>query len=235
MKWFTSLAISLLMALSAMADPQIVGPDKVEPYKLVRLKAADLPEKAGVLWDVMPVGKADLASSSDRSTLEFVAPPGTYQVELLVATVGKDGIPILSRVRKPITIGNAPDPKPDPDPGPKPDPKPDPDPTPVPPAKAWVVVVEETSDAAAERGKILTDKNLSEYVKGKGWKVRVVDKDVKDSQGQVPADLRPYFALAGGKQLPQMFIVDQDGKVRFQGLAPKTAAEVLAILKKVGG
>jgi hypothetical protein len=117
-------AIVAILCLCAVAwgDPRIEGPDKVEPYKLVRLKAVDLPAKTGTLWRVYPPGKADLATVKDKLTLEFVAPPGAYTVELVAVSIDPDGVPILTSVQRTVTIGNGPGP----DPGPVP-------PDPVPP------------------------------------------------------------------------------------------------------
>jgi hypothetical protein len=102
-------------------------------------------------------------------------------------------------------------------------------------AKAWVVIIEETADALPERGRWLGDPELRKYVAAKGWRFRVADKDTKDKEGNTPADLKPYIDRAAGKGYPQVYVVDQDGKVRHEGPLPKAPADLLATLKKIGG
>jgi hypothetical protein len=112
---------------------------------------------------------------------------------------------------------------------------PDPIKPPAPLAKAWVVVIEETADATAKRGAYFRDPALTAFVQAKGWKVRVADKDVRDAAGQQPADLAPYLKAAQGKTLPWLFVVGSDGAVAFQGGLPPTPAELVALLRKLGG
>lgn len=113
---------------------------------------------------------------------------------------------------------------------------PGPSPAPLPPiAKAWVVVIEETAEAAAGRGAYLADRPLGDYVRAKGWKVRLADKDVRDASGQPPRDLAPYLAQAAGKALPLYWVVDAAGTVRGHGPLPATPAAFLATLRAIGG
>lgn len=218
----------LLLAGVASAQVKIVGETNVQPYKLVRLQATGMPVKSNAAWEVWPRGKADVAASADRTKVEFVAEPGVYDVELLVFSLDESGIPVLDRHWTKVTIGKA---KPDPEPEPDPDPKPDPKPI----TKAWVVIVEESEDARDSRGQFVTDKALSEYVKAKGWKLRMTDKDVLNPDGKVPADLEPYILRAKSKGLPYFCVVDQDGTIRTEGTLPDKASDFLATLKKVGG
>lgn len=118
---------------------------------------------------------------------------------------------------------------------PNPGPGPNPGPNPNPPAKAWLVVIEETREATAERGAWLSNPEIAAYLKAKGWRHRVADRDVLDPQGKPPADLAPYLERAKGKSLPQVYLVDQDGVVRIDGPLPATPAELVALLRKVGG
>lgn len=108
-------------------------------------------------------------------------------------------------------------------------------PVPVPLAKAWVVVIEETADATAKRQAYFADAALNEFLKTKGWKHRIADKDVVAPDGKPPADLAPFLKIASGRPLPYLFVVAADGNVPFHGALPATPAELLALLKKLGG
>ena len=217
----------LVLTGLASAQVSILGETKVEPNKLVRLKVDGADPKAGLVWRVYPpnVDKA----TTGKGLLEFVAAPGAYRVELLAITLAPDGTTVIAEAVANVTIGSdpMPDPKPDPGPGPKPNPKPI--------AKAWVVIVEETAEAREGRGKMVTDKDLHGYITGKGWKLRMTDKDVVDANGKTPTDLAPYVARAKSKGLPFFCVVDQDGTIRTEGALPETAADLLDALKKVGG
>lgn len=215
------------LALTGLASAQvsILGETKVEPNKLVRLKADGADPKSGLVWRVYPptVDKA----TTGKGLLEFVAAPGAYRVELLAITLAPDGTTVIAEAVASVVVGGEPMPDPKPDPGPKPNPKPI--------AKAWVVIVEETAEAREGRGKMVTDKDLHGYISGKGWKLRMTDKDVVDANGKTPADLAPYVARAKSKGLPFFCVVDQDGTIRTEGVLPETAADLLDALKKVGG
>lgn len=122
-------------------------------------------------------------------------------------------------------------------PGPAPDPKPDPNPDvqPVTPAKLWVVIIEETSEAASNRGAMLSDAKLIDRMNTKQHRFRVVDKDVVGTDGRPPADIARFLTASKGKSLPQLFLVDEKGHPRFSGDMPKSAADLLALITKVGG
>lgn len=118
--------------------------------------------------------------------------------------------------------------------GPQPPPKPDDDPAPQPkPADLWgFVIVEETGDAVAGRAALLGDRDLAAFLKAKGLRWRVVDKDVRTAAGETPADVRPWIEDAKGKPLPQVYLVGKDGAKVYGGPCPKTAAE---LVKLIGG
>lgn len=113
-------------------------------------------------------------------------------------------------------------------------PPPRPTPGPVTETKLFVVVVEETEQAAAGRGAFFTDSALSARFREKGHRWRVVDKDVRDGAGAVPADIKPYLEAAGS--YPTLFLVEQvTGRVRYKGAVPATPAGLLDAIKKAGG
>lgn len=116
--------------------------------------------------------------------------------------------------------------------GPQPPPDVDPAPLPV-KADLWgFVIVEETSDAVANRAALLGDKDLAAFLKAKGLRWRVVDKDVVSKDGSTPADVRPWVEDAKGKTLPQLYLVGKDGAKVYGGACPRTAAE---LVKLIGG
>lgn len=120
---------------------------------------------------------------------------------------------------------------------PPPDPKPQPNPAPQPFAGKWrILIVEETADAANNRGAFLSDKELNDYIHAKcSSKPRIVDQDVKDATGKPPKDMVPWLNLAKGKRLPQLYVVADDGNILWQGDLPNTPAATLAVLKAIGG
>jgi hypothetical protein len=155
-------------------------------------------------------------------------------------TVGADGeatdrYEVIVAVGKPGP-GPNPNPKPEPDPTPEPKPQPPPpDPAPKPAGPLFVIVVEETADAAKERGRLYSDRELTAAMKAGGHKWRIVDKDVVDPSGQTPRDVAPYIALAAGKGYPQIFLVTTTGKMVYSGNLPDDPAGILSLLKKYGG
>ncbi len=238
--------VCLLFAGIALAgDPAIVGPDRAEPYKLVRLKADGLPEKAGVLWDVMPLGKADLATGSGKGSLEFVAPPGAYTVELLVITTGADGSPSLNRIPKAVTIGVPPEPGPTPPgptpPGPTPTP-PEPDVKPLIPGDGFrVLVVYETGKVQSlpkEQSSVLFARSVRDYLDQKcvagrdgvtrEWRIWDQDVDTLNETASWQAAMK-----RDRKSIP--WIVISTGKTGYEGPLPANVTDMLKLLKKYGG
>lgn len=119
---------------------------------------------------------------------------------------------------------------------PIPDPNPKPTPDPLPPiAKAWVVVVEETAEAANNRGKYFQSPDIHQFFKLKQWNYRVADKDVVGIGGLPPKDLKPWLDRAKEKSLPWMFVIDGQGVEYFSGPVPNTPEGLLAELKKIAG
>jgi len=115
-------------------------------------------------------------------------------------------------------------------------PGPNPAPTPTPAAitqPLHILIVYESGDARAERGALLSNKELQARIKSKGHTWRDVDKDVIDTAtGKTPTDLLVWFAKA--KTFPTMFIVDSRGLTLYQG-APTDAKGLIDLLTKFGG
>lgn len=228
-----ALLLCLILCLPAQAQAVIEGESNVAPYGMVRLRASNLPAKSGVLWGVYPP-TVTVAEGCDPLTLQFAGPPGNYVVEMILVTIAPDGTPILARVQKAVTIQPPVPPNPGPQPNPNPGPQPNP-PVPGPIGKAWVVVVEETAEARADRGRFLTDRALGDFVRSHGWSVRLVDQNVQGSNGLPPADLVPYLNRARQKGLPYLAVVDERGIVYLEGGVPATPAALLEMFQRLGG
>lgn len=118
-----------------------------------------------------------------------------------------------------------------PDPFPKPDPKPEPY-----TGKLRLLVIEETEEAANNRGQYFTDETLAAYLKAKcSHRPRVADQNVKDATGNPPADIAPWLALAKGKKLPQWYVIKPTGEILISGDMPGTPADMLKKLKEIAG
>jgi hypothetical protein len=168
----------------------------------------------------------DELRSLQKDTLRLIILPtkaGVYRIVLWDGPKVEDSAVLVIDA-----TGGKPVPPPDPQPEPTPDP-------PVKDRKLFVVLIEESADAVAGRGAMLSDKALSDRFKEKGHKWRVADKDVVGPSGQPPADLKRFLDAAKGKPLPQLFLVDEAGVILKQLNAPKTAADLLAEMRKVGG
>jgi hypothetical protein len=148
---------------------------------------------------------------------------GNGRVELLIVPVGggKDAV-----IRRTLDVGQSAPPVPvPPSPGPKPAPT---------PAALWgFVVVEDTAEAVAGRGAMLTDPALAALMKAKGYRYRVVDRDVQGPDGSPPADVAPCLNAARGKTLPQVFLIDSKGAIVLQSNLTD-AAGLVSLLKQWG-
>ena len=232
-----TLVLSLLLFstpfLSAQPRP------KSEPSAL-RVEGETLVVVTKLPFDIVLTAPADFVNWRVPSTWKFdegdnritvtSAPQGTGTVVAQTLTVDiKDNKLIKTKATHTlvVNVGKGTPPVP-------PDP-PDPPLPPIPVAKAWVVVIEETQEAQATRRTYYADPTLNAYVKAKGWKMRVADKDVKDPTGQPPKDLAPYLKMSQGKALPWLYVVSSDGIVRANQALPPTAAELTALLRKIGG
>jgi len=118
----------LVAAAAGAADPgppvRIAGATKYPPHSLVRLRAEGVDPRAAVLWRVHPAKDVQRATTP-RGTLEFVAPPGTYAVELLAIRTTADGLVVDETQTAVVVEACAAVP---PDARPKPPAKPDPAP-----------------------------------------------------------------------------------------------------------
>lgn len=149
-------------------------------------------------------------------TVEAIA---SGRVELLIVPAGGTKEEVIRRT---LDVGQATPPGP---PSPKPEPR---------PVALWgFVVVEETADAVAARGAMLSDSALAALVRSKGYRWRIVDQDVVGADGKPPADVSPCLNAAKGKVLPQAFAIDSRGNIVAQE-ALTNAATLIEMLKKAG-
>jgi hypothetical protein len=261
---FAALVLSLaLVAATPATDPQAAAPAITGPSTAVcgvELKLKGAPGGAKVTWSVSPkpAGSFWRTFPGAHECVFASWAPGTYTVtakwsvaqipaERLAEFAAGKGVPVdvtdtvLSHT---FTLTGRPAPDPGPDPGPGPGPQPDPGPTPPPPpppppppttAVKYVVVVEETADAAADRGAYFADGALQARLKSKGLVWRAVDKDAVDSKGQPPADVARFLTEGKGHPLPRLTLVDGKGRTLFAGNMPEDPAKLLDLLSKYGG
>jgi hypothetical protein len=221
-----ALGVALYCAAMAWGQP-ITGPAEIKEHAV---GVFTVPENGQLLVEV-----PDGLSVEKRPGEWFVAgKPGAYQWKGYWIDFDNRKADVVSHPF--VIVGDKPpEPGPGPEPRPRPEPGPEPQPGPVTPSKLFVVIVEETQDKAAGRGAMLADPAVAERFREKGHQWRVVDKDVVGPDGKPPADITPYLSRAKGKAYPQVFLVDADGNLRFQGDAPAGAGDLLKLLDNHGG
>lgn len=212
----------LFLAFPASAAPPVltVAPANPKPGDSVLVTAP-----AAATFEVR--GSAEVTRHGAKAVVFTLPASGSVVV---VASAGKTASPADTAVV--IVGGGNVNPTP---PGPGPTPPSPPDPVPVTPTKLSIYYIEESADQVAGRGALFANADLAKRVKDKGHKWRVADVDVKGTDGKPPADLVKYLDLAKGKTIPQVFLVDADGAIRYQGDAPAKAVDLIALLEKYGG
>ena len=100
----------------------IAGDREYPTHGLVRLSAEGVPADAAVAWKVSPRAGVERATT-EPELLEFAAPPGTYEVDLMIIAKVGDKLTVREVFTK-VTIGPK---KADPKQEPKPDPNPEKD------------------------------------------------------------------------------------------------------------
>jgi hypothetical protein len=170
-------------------------------------------------------GSGKVESRNYRGKLVYtIEPLSNGRVELLVIPSGGTQADVIRRT---LDVGSGQGPQP------PPNPQPNPEPSPSPVALWGFVVIEETGDAVAMRGAMLSDSTLAATIKSKGYHWRIVDKDVVGADGKPPADVLPCLNAAQGKTLPQVFLIDTKGNIATQA-ALSNAAGLVELLKKWG-
>jgi len=85
------------------------------------------------------------------------------------------------------------------------------------------------------RGALFADKALSQRMLDKGHRWRAIDKDTVGTDGKTPVDVQRFIDAAKGKTMPQVFLVDEKGKTRYQGNLSGKASDLLSLLIRYGG
>lgn len=117
-------------------------------------------------------------------------------------------------------------------------PKPPVDPPVVKSTKFRVVVVKDVGEWSPANNATLINPALNAYMKEKGHTWRETSINAKGADGQPPADLKMILKLATGKDLPQIFLVDESGDSRYQGTfpsGPNAAAYIKELMQTHGG
>lgn len=213
-----------------LAGATIDGKLKAATNGMIRLEVKDLDPNAAVIWVVDP-DPVDFEEVGDRAM--FSGPDGEYAIRAIVLKLSAAGKTEKRTLSAKAVIG-AGGPLP-PGPTPKPPIPPGPTPPPVTPGKLMLVVFREASNATAVENIVITNQALNDYMRAKGHRWRILDKDVRDAAGQVPAEIAFYSKHSAGKTLPQLFVIDENRVVRTQVDFPATAADLLTLLPKLGG
>lgn len=226
-----SLAALLVAASALWADPPRVEPPELTvPVNEFETFTVKFDPKAKLLLDLgfrgqdCNVVRLHTEEAGVASFMVRPRKPGEYH--LIFRNRGEDE---SSRVIV-STAGKAPV-------VPTPTPTPTPPPTPdalLPGEKVWgFVLVEETAEAQAGRGKLVASKPVWDFLRSAGWKWRIVDDDARDEAGATPAWLKPYLAEARDRGVPRMWVVvAASGRVVWSGTPPESPEEFLKLLKR---
>lgn len=206
------VACCVLPAFGGDSSVKIIGPSEVEAGNLVVLRA----EAPGAcVWASVP--PVDFLTFDDQKTLVF-ASPKEQSIVFVLASVTDSGPVLVTH-----TLHNGPAPEPDPDP--------DPDPEPLPPSELWAFVIEESANRTPEQAIVIASPEIrSMFSEGC---FRVVDPLVDGAQVPVSADVKPYAerAVLQKEKWPMLFLVDTDGKVRYEGPLPATVEEMKTLVE----
>lgn len=176
--------------------------------------------------------------SYDGPFLYIVRATGKGDCTLVITPIGlkKDSDIITAVLTVDSQLPQPPPIPPGPTPGPTPTPTP-PDPVVIDRPGMFIVVIEETEQAAQARGLLLGDPTLAAYMKSRRHQWRVVDQNVLGPDKiNPPADVKRFLDQAKGQPLPQLYLVDSKGFQIGAGQAcPMTSTGMIAAIKKVGG
>lgn len=211
------IALMFVAGFTRGEEPKINGPEKLTPYKIARYTAVNVGATDGVLWRVTPVPvtanlkKSDvdfgLLGKRNGREIEFVAPPGVYEVTLIVVKqpVAAGGSLEISEVVLSLTIGVAPTPpKPPVPPAPKPKPKPpEPAPMPKPKVDAELVVKYKTALDVDTKAKFPMGGAKSEAAKLADVYLFAAEKLASVNEADWPKTVGALFETVGGVSVSQ--------------------------------
>lgn len=203
-----------------VSPPTIDGPKEVEFYGTFRV--ANLPDEAGVDWQ-WPAGlkveevncEVDVAGNHlpYGAAQRVAGPAGAYTAKArLIYVDAKTKRPRITPLPDfKFTIkGTEPAPPPHPEPPEPPKPGPQPEPK-VGKVKAFVVV-EDTGKAGQWRGDILGSPKVAAFYKDRGLSHRLLSVGLNGTDG-LDAAGKEWIERAAGKELPWMFVVNDQNKV----------------------
>lgn len=203
-------AVKIQAPAGPTAPPLIDGPAEAE--FLATFTVTNLPKGAAVLWDLTPDGVAQTKEGECDGTLNVAGPPRAYRLKARVvqwdATAKTIRTKTLSKDFK-LTGGKT---------DPKDDDKVDPGPPPPPPepkvgvVKAFVVV-EDTDKAGQWRGDILGSPKVAAFYKEKKLTHRLLSVGLGGADGALDAQGKEWLKRAEGKDLPWMFVVNDQNKI----------------------
>lgn len=233
---------SLFSTLYSAEPTRIVGPTKVDAYKLVQLSPDSEQPNVAYVWDI---DHEDIADALEQgSKLIFTGPPGTYKVKLRILSLAA-GKATVQTFRHTIVIGDNPNPLVPPVP-----PGPNPPVPPVPPTPSISPIAgdglrvlllydrqKETSYPVGQQD-IINGKTVRDYLRTKtakegsqsqffiwptGADVSAAPKIWQDAYN------RPKTAT------PWVIISNPQKGGGYEGPMPNTVPEMMDLLKKYGG
>ena len=223
----------------------IAGPaeNTSQPGDLVVLRTAGS-VAAAYRWCIVPttaasryveIAERDNTGKVTGSTVVFASrTPGDYTFVLAVALGDEvdQAAYTLHNQESPPTPPTPTPPTPTP-PNPTP-PNPTPPPTPTPGPLLWITVVEDTNlnNRTPQQAAVYASKALRDAVAAGHLRWRLINANMRDAAGKVPAELAPYFVHVQGKTLPWMMFEDAAGNLLYEGPLPATADQVLALVQK---
>lgn len=198
-----------------VAAPPILEGKESASY-MGEVKVRNVPQGSAVIWDVTPETAVTRIIKTEKAVL-FAGPPGKYKVRVRIVKPGDDEDPI--DINKEVVLSHdAPEPNPLP-------------PPPTPDSKfSYFVVVEDTLKAQAWRGDILGSPLVhGAYGVLQGSKVDPIHRLIDISMEAVTPEVAKFQKLAQGKELPWMFLLDDNHKVIGDGFKAPLDPQAFAL------
>lgn len=236
-----SIVLFLLFAIYSPVQGQmptavITGPKEARPGSLVVLDASSS-QGLGRTW-LLAVSPEPTSFWMPESRLQmlFASPtPGDYTFVLVVAGTNANGGPAVEMATHTVTLlGPRPPPTP---PVPTP-PGPTPGPVPTQGPKE-VVILRETSEVDTATSNLVlqlrTDQEVQTALEAGPHRLTILDPDQTSPDGAVERVIQRL--RAEHNQLPSLFVVSggAEGKILAAGPLPGSVADVLGVLRRVGG
>jgi hypothetical protein len=194
----------------------------------VAVKVGDslvLTAEAGSTWSILPKSWNRIVYPNTGEVAFDTSKPGVIGIAL----TNSDGV-LLTHHQ--IIVGSG-EPQPNPNPEPEPNPEPQPEPNPI--EKLYGMVLYETNevdDLGPGMAQVILGVRLRKLDEDFEW--NPFDLDSVDAEGEVPKDIAPWLALIAEKDLeiPQLFLIDQDGKLVDNRKLPESVDEVITLVRE---